>query len=432
MVNHTALRPEGMPRPGGFRADGLRGLRDALILKLTALATRSVVDGQITLTLPSGRTATIGRGTHGAHANLTLHSFAVFWTSLRRGTLGFAECYLDGSISTTDLAELFRFFIDNKANLDSAGRGWFRVRAPDLAFHIGNRNTRDGSRRNIAAHYDLGNSFYELWLDPSMTYSSACFVDADQPLEAAQHEKNARVLRALDVQPGMRLLEIGCGWGGFVEQSARAGLDVTGVTVSAEQFDYSGQRIAAAGLDHTAKINFEDYRDITGEFDRIASIEMIEAVGAEHWRDYFRVLHDRLKPGGIAVIQAITIREASWQAYSSKADFIQRYIFPGGMLPTKTHLAEHAAESGLTFETIETFAGDYARTLALWRDRVNETRHRIEALGFDQKFLRMWDYYLTYCEAGFERGVIDVGHYRFAKPATLTPRTNERQPALAY
>lgn len=413
MVNRTALLPGGMPRPAG-----LAGVRDALLLSIMAWMTRRVVDGRISLTLPSGRTATLGSGVEGADAHLALTSFAVFWAALRRGTLGFAESYIEGDIESQDLGEVFRFFIDNKANLDRAGRGLFSVRRPDLAYRDGNRNTRDGSRRNIAAHYDLGNAFYELWLDPGMTYSSACFSAAEQTLEEAQAEKNRRILDALEVTSGMRLLEIGCGWGGFALAAAQKGLQVTAITLSVEQLKYATRRVEAAGCASSVDVRFEDYRDVRGAFDRIASIEMIEAVGEENWSTYFKVLHDLLAPGGVAVIQAITIRESSWSAYRAKTDFIQRYIFPGGMLPTKSHVREHAANAGLDLEVIGTFAADYSRTLAAWRDRVRESWPRLRALGFDERFLRMWDYYLTYCEIGFDRGVCDVGHYRLRKPAT--------------
>ena len=250
-----------------------------------------------------------------------------------------------------------------------------------------------------------------------MTYSSAVFTGPEVSLAAAQDEKYARVIAALGLEDGHRVLEIGCGWGGFAEAAARSGAFVDGITLSREQLAYASERIARAGLDARVRLRFEDYRDTTGGFDRIASIAMVAAVGEPHWPVYFAPLHDRLVPGGVAVLQAITIREQSYAAYRERPDFIQRYVFPGGMLPTRTIMADQAERAGLTFEPLETFGASYARTLAIWRDRFEAAWPRIAALGFDDRFRRLWNFYLTYCEVGFERGVVDVGLYRFTRPA---------------
>jgi cyclopropane-fatty-acyl-phospholipid synthase len=413
MQDQTTLSDDRMSRP-----QGLAAMRDTALLGICNIVLRNRLKGRIRLTLPSGVTRTIGRD-GGADGRLKLNNFRLVWSGIRRGTLGFAEAVLDDHAETPDLAELFRFFIDNKRELDTAGGGFFRVRRSDRDFHAERRNSRDGSRRNIAAHYDLGNDFYAAWLDPGFTYSSARFTRPDLDLAAAQDEKVREVVDALGVRAGHRVLEIGCGWGGFAEAACRAGASVHGITVSENQLAFATDRMSRAGLADRAKIVFEDYRDTVGEFDRIASIEMIEAVGEEHWDDYFATLRNRLVPGGLAVIQAITIREQSFPAYRAKADFIQRYIFPGGMLPTKSAMAACAQRHGLDFETVRTFAPDYARTLSLWRERFHANWPRIAALGFDDRFRRMWDYYLVYCEVGFQRGVIDVGHYRLTKPAGL-------------
>jgi cyclopropane-fatty-acyl-phospholipid synthase len=391
-----------------------RQRRDDLILACCRRALRDVSAGRLTLRMPSGQTASLGQGGT-ANADLTLNNFAVFWKSLRRGSIGFAEGYMNRDCDTRELGELFRFFIDNKRALAEAGRGGFRVRLPDRMMHRLRRNTRSGSRRNIAAHYDLGNAFYAPWLDTSMTYSSAVYTAPNATLDAAQEEKYRRIFAALELKPGMRLLEIGCGWGALAERAARLGVNVTAVTISQEQLAYARQRIASADLTDRVDVQFCDYRDITGTYDRIVSIEMIEAVGEDHWPDYFRVLSERLAPGGHAVLQAITIAEAEFETYRRKADFIQTYIFPGGMLPTPQRMAEQGENVRLGFQVLDTFGTGYAATLRAWRTRFLDAWPKLQSQGFDERFRRMWIYYLTYCEIGFDKGAIDVGLYKFTK-----------------
>jgi len=394
---------------------GMSGWLDDVVARLVTAALPDTLVGRMRLTLPSGRDVIVG-GPGGADAAVTLRNYGLVWKAATRGTIGFADAFVSGAIETRDLAEVLRFFIDNRPTLERAGRGLFSVRLPDRLYHRARRNTRAGSRRNIAAHYDLGNAFYAHWLDAGMSYSSGIYRTTATTLQAAQVEKNRALLAALDLQPGHRLLEIGCGWGGLAEAAGRHGASVTAVTVSAEQEAHARQRIAAAGLQDRVDIRFQDYRDVTGTFDRIASVEMVEAVGEERWPLYFRALHDRLAPGGVVVLQAITIREKSFKGYRRKPDFIQRYIFPGGMLPTKAALVRQATEQGLSFEIVETFAASYARTLADWRQRFERAWPEIQKLGFDERFRRMWIYYLIYCQVGFEQGVIDVGFYRFKRP----------------
>lgn len=374
--------------------------------------------GAVTVIFPNGRTSTVGDPTTGEHATLRLNNFRVLTEATRRGTVGFAAAYMRGDIEVDDLTALFRFFLQNRDMFEHANPGFFRKAAGDLHYHLSRRNTLEGSKKNIAEHYDLGNDFYGMWLDPSMTYSSAIFTSGDQSLEAAQLAKYRRVADMAGVKPGSSVLEIGCGWGGFAETVARDyQAHLRGITLSAEQLKFGQDRLANQGLDAFATLVFEDYRHTEGQFDHIGSIEMIEAVGEDNWPSYFQTVHDRLKPGGTAAIQAITINETDFEGYRSGPDFIQRYIFPGGMLLTKTVMREFGDKVGLRLENVENFRLSYAKTLKLWRERFLERWHMIAPLGYDEEFKRKWVYYLSYCEAGFTEGSIDVGIYQYRKPA---------------
>lgn len=373
--------------------------------------------GRLHLTLPSGRAARIGTSSGLNEGEIRIARYRALWKIWRRGALGFAEAYMDGDLDTSDLRGLFDLYYANEAALVSALPGFNATRRSDVRYHAARANTRQGSRRNIADHYDLGNAFYRLWLDESLFYSSGIYREADSTLEAAQREKLACILGALDLSAGASLLEIGCGWGAMAEAAAGRDVRVTAITISAEQLDATESRLAAAGLAPRVDLRFEDYRDTAGTFDRLVSIEMIEAVGEENWPLFFSTVADRLSPDGIAVIQAITIREDAFEGYRRNPDFIQRYIFPGGMLPTVEQMAQRATEAGLAFETVECFGQSYARTLVDWRRRFEAAWPEIEKLGFDERFRRMWLYYLAYCEVGFRRGLIDVGLYRLRKPA---------------
>jgi cyclopropane-fatty-acyl-phospholipid synthase len=419
------MQDETMVRGGWSPVNALRVWRDRLLLSMCSAATRGVDQGRLRLTLPSGASAIIGRG-GSVESHLYLRNFALFGKTIRRGTVGFADAYMAGDIHSPAIGDVLRFFIHNNAQLKASGRGLFRISKVDTNFHQRRANSRDGSKRNIAAHYDLGNAFYATWLDRTMTYSSARFTSAGVSLEAAQAEKNSRILQAMGVKAGDRVLEIGCGWGGFAEAAAAAGAHVTGLTISAEQLAYAKTRIANAGHADRCNIRFQDYRDVTGTYDAIASIEMIEAVGEENWPGYFRTIYDRLKPGGAAVIQAITIAPEHFESYRANPDFIQRYIFPGGMLPTVPAMAAHAEKVGLSLETVDRFGADYVTTLQAWTASFDKAWAQIAPMGFDEQFRRMWLYYLVYCEVAFATGVIDVGHYRLVKPATN--RTQSSQP----
>ncbi|MFK4811018.1 cyclopropane-fatty-acyl-phospholipid synthase family protein [Devosia neptuniae] len=374
--------------------------------------------GGITVIFPNGRTRTVGSPATGEHAVLRLNNFKVLTEAMQRGTVGFAAAYMRGDIEVDDLTALFRFFLQNRDMFESANPGFFRRAAGDLHYHLSRRNTLEGSKKNIAEHYDLGNDFYGMWLDPSMTYSSAVFTSGDQSLEEAQLAKYHRVADMAGITAGSSVLEIGCGWGGFAETVARDyKANLRGITLSAEQLKYGQERLAKQGLDQFATLVFEDYRHTEGQFDHIGSIEMIEAVGEDNWPSYFQTVHDRLKPGGTAAIQAITINEADFDGYRSGPDFIQRYIFPGGMLLTKTVMREFGDKVGLVLENVENFRLSYAKTLKLWRERFLERWPMIAPLGYDEEFKRKWVYYLSYCEAGFTEGSIDVGIYQYRKPA---------------
>lgn len=372
--------------------------------------------GAVTVVMPSGRTRRLGDASTGPQATIRLNNFGVLLRGLRRGEVGLADAYIAGDLDCDDLTSLFRFYLQNRPSLDKANPGIFRQAAADFAYHLSRRNTREGARQNIAEHYDLGNAFYAEWLDPTMTYSSAYFTSEDETLEQAQLAKYRRVADLAGVTEGASVLEIGCGWGGFAELAAREyGASVTGITLSNEQLKYARRRIADAGLDNRVGFRFEDYRDTSGQYDHVCSIEMIEAVGEEHWPVYFRCVHDRLKPGGTAAIQAITLPEADFENYRSTVDFIQRYIFPGGMLLTKKIIADQGRAAGLELENSDCFGLSYARTLQLWREKFIESWPNIARMGFDEIFRRKWIYYLSYCAAGFSEGAIDVGIYRLRR-----------------
>lgn len=393
---------------------GLYRLVDAALLKGLGVALSGAARGQLKLTLPSGRSAVIGRG-EGAQASLVLADYSLIWKAMRRGLVGFGDAYVSGDFETDDLKDVFRFFLDNQAATAAKLPRVMRSAANDVAYHVERRNTRSGSRRNIAAHYDLGNAFYRHWLDAGMSYSSGIYASPLSTLEEAQAAKHAHIIEALELQPEHRVLEIGCGWGALAEAIAGRVAHIDAITISEQQFETTRERLAVQVSTGSASVRFEDYRDTGGSFDRIVSVEMIEAVGADNWSTYFRTLNDRLVPGGAAVVQAITIREDLYDDYRRNPDFIQRYIFPGGMLPTVCIMRDHASAAGLELVELERFGASYARTLAEWRRRFLEAWPRIEALGFDERFRRMWSYYLTYCEAGFEHGTIDVGIYRLRK-----------------
>lgn len=337
---------------------------------------------------------------------------------LTGGTLGFAKAFIEGDVDSPDIGAVLELALANEeafAGLMAPSAligGIARVR------HRLRRNSLKGSRRNISFHYDLGNAFYELWLDRTMTYSSALYERPAQGLAEAQEVKYARIVRELGIGPDDHVLEIGCGWGGFAEYAIRAtGCRVTGLTLSHEQAKFARDRLEREGLSDRADIRLEDYRHCRGEFDKIVSIEMFEAVGEENWLVYFEAVRDRLKPGGRAMVQSITIHEDRFHSYRRNADFIQTYIFPGGMLPSVEAFNEGARRAGLEVGHMLAFGGDYDRTLLAWDHAFVANWPKIETLGFDRRFYRLWRFYLHYCAVGFRTGRIDVVQFRLDRPA---------------
>lgn len=403
-----------LPRRAELR---LQRTLDGMVLRVVRGALQGSISGRLTIALPSGASESFGQPDAGREVRIALRNYRIIPQGLRRGLLGFAECYMAGDIDCEDLGALFDFYFRNEDAIDRMGRGILQTGAFDKIFHALRFNSRAGSRRNISAHYDLGNAFYETWLGDSWFYSSGIYDSPTCTLEDSQRRKCAHIIDALKLDGSQSLLEIGCGWGAFALAAAPQAARMRAITISQEQLEHARKSVEGAGLAPKVDVVFEDYRDTQGQFDRLVSIEMIEAVGESNWGRYFKTLHDRLTPGGIGVLQAITIAPAFFETYRRTPDFIQRYIFPGGMLPTVGKMKERADEAGLAFETVETFGKSYARTLAAWREQFLDAWPRIEAQGFDERFKRMWLYYLSYCEAGFERGTIDVGLYRVTRPA---------------
>jgi cyclopropane-fatty-acyl-phospholipid synthase len=383
----------------------------------------SIRHGTLEVRLPDGSQVCCGQG--GASLTLEIGEWSVFERILARGDVGFAEAWIDGDWDSPDLPALLTLLANNRETLAHAVYGqWWRLLLARVR-HLFNDNSRRGSRRNIMAHYDLGNAFYARWLDPTMSYSSALFAKSSadstaeslaDSLEAAQLAKYRRILERLDARPGQRVLEIGCGWGGFAEVAAReAGLQVVGITLSPAQLDYARQRMARAGLDGQVRLELCDYRDLAGEqFDHIVSIEMFEAVGERWWSGYFATLKRMLAPGGRAVVQSITIRDDLFSRYRRGTDFIQQHVFPGGMLPSPSVFCGQAEKAGLAVQDAFAFGPDYARTLAAWSAAFEASWPAIEAQGFDTRFRRLWQFYLGYCQAGFNSGCTDVMQFELA------------------
>ena len=363
--------------------------------------------GLLEVRLPDGARFLFGEGEPGV--TMQVNDEAVFARVLAKGDIGLAEAYLDGDWDSPDVTALLTLLARNRDALRDAVYGSWRQLLAARLRHWFNRNSRAGSKRNIMAHYDLGNDFYRLWLDPSMSYSSALFGgNREQPLQAAQDAKYRRILGRLAAEPGQRVLEIGCGWGGFAEMATRDGLAVTGLTLSPAQLAWARQRVPSADL------RLQDYRDTAERFDHVVSIEMFEAVGERWWPTYFRTVANALKLEGRAVIQSITIRDDLFATYRRGTDFIQQYIFPGGMLPSRAEFRMQAARQGLVVREEFAFGVDYARTLALWRDAFDVHWPQVAALGFDEPFRRLWRLYLSYCEAGFLAGNVDVVQFELA------------------
>ncbi len=378
--------------------------------------------GTLHVQWPDGSTEQFGEiPTQGPalHASLHLHNWTPLTQALKSGDIGFAESYIAGDWTTHNLADLLQLLVANRRDMDDLIYGHWLGRLVYRVKHLLNRNTRSNSAKNIHAHYDLGNAFYELWLDGTMNYSSAWFDgDRSQPMAQAQSAKVRRALRMVDVKPGDRVMEIGCGWGALAEMgSTEFGAHMSGVTLSHEQLAYANRRMQALGKQDQSNLRWQDYRDINdGPYDAVCSIEMIEAVGQEYWPTYFATVAHLLKSGGKACIQSIVIDDSLFDRYVTSTDFIQQYIFPGGCLPCPREFRAQAAKAGLKVVDEMAFGLDYAETLRRWRQQFMADQAQVLALGFDLRFIRIWEFYLAYCEAAFEQHNIDVVQYTLVKP----------------
>ena len=365
--------------------------------------------GRLTLTLPDGSQHQFSGAMSGPDSDLTIHTESALRRLLHDGKMGFCEAFMDGEVSSQSLPTLIELAVLHDKYLENALKTNIFRQAGLRLFHMLRRNNKLGSAKNIAHHYDIGNSFYEAWLDPTMTYSSAVFDSETDDLTTAQLNKYKRLAELADIQPGDRVLEIGCGWGGFAKfVSQHIGAHVTGITISQAQLAYAKASLAEAGLQNKVDLKLMDYRDLQGRFDKIVSIEMFEAVGQAYWPVYFDTISRMLKSGGRAVIQSITIDHDAFQSYRDQPDFIQRYIFPGGMLPSMPMLQSPVAQAGLELVVENGYASDYARTLQEWRARFLAAWPSLAGDKFDNRFKRMWELYLAYCEGGFRAGMIDV------------------------
>lgn len=403
--------------PLKFSAARLRNGRQSFLDRVLERCFSGIAFGRLSVELPGNVRRVFEGAAPGPQATLRIRRGNFARRVLIGGDLGFAEAYMSGDWDTPDLTQLLLLGAVNEAAFgQSLSRNW-GIRLLNRIRHARRANTRSGSRRNIAAHYDLGNDFYGHWLDETMSYSSALFESLDEPLSVAQRRKYLRMAAQLDLQPGDRVLEIGCGWGGFAEiAAAEFGCHVVGLTLSREQAAFARRRMARLGLSGRVEIRLQDYRDVPECFDKVASIEMIEAVGEENWQTYFGVLERILGPGGRASLQSITIEERSFNHYRNDPDFIQKYIFPGGMLPSPERLQGAVESAGMQVEDVYFFGKSYAETLRRWQHAFIGAWSEIGALGFDRRFERMWNYYLSYCEAGFESGKIDVGQFLIVRP----------------
>ena len=368
--------------------------------------------GELRAVFPSNFQKVYSGGQVGPTADIQINSWKLVPRLLLSGDMGLAESFLSGEWETSNLTQLILLGDINQRALGNAVTPSKFINFIEKLRHQRRDNSKRGSRRNIAAHYDLGNEFYSHWLDNSMSYSSALFTNFGEELEVGQNRKYQRLAKALKLKKGDQVLEIGCGWGRFAEIAAKEyKCNVVGITLSNEQAKFAQRRMQENQLSNLVDIRIEDYRDVQGSFDKIVSIEMFEAVGEEHWRNYFETIKNRLKPGGLAGIQSITIANEFFETYKRRPDFIQKYIFPGGILPSEDKLNNAVSSAGLKILDDYYFGKSYAETLRRWQSTFEQKWDDIKNLGFDEKFQKMWRYYLSYCEAGFESGHINVGQF---------------------
>jgi cyclopropane-fatty-acyl-phospholipid synthase len=381
-----------------------------------SIARRTWEAGSLTFVLPSGREIRVEGPAPGPDGRLIVRDFHFVDRVLAGADIGFGEGYMAGEWDTPNLSALLEVFTQNFDRLEQLVTGNPWVRTLNFLAHAFNRNSKRGSKRNIVAHYDLGNAFYARWLDTGMTYSSARFERPGQSLQDAQRAKYAALARQIELRPDHHVLEIGCGWGAFAEfAAAEVGAKVTAVTISPAQYEFARERLFREGLAERAQVRLLDYRDVEGRFDRVASIEMFEAVGEAYWPRYFGKIREVLSPGGRAGLQIITIKDELFRVYRQRSDFMRKYIFPGGMLPCEARLRQETARAGLEWGAVSRFGQNYAQTLAEWGDRFEAAWEDIRALGYDERFRRLWRFYLSYCEAAFRTGRTDVVQLSLAR-----------------
>lgn len=369
--------------------------------------------GSVSISTPEGDYLNFRGKEEGEHVTLKVNDWKFCEEIFMKGDIGLGESYIKGQWESDNINKLIKFGIDNKAQLEQVIRGSFLKIIFYRMKHLLNRNSVSGSKKNIHAHYDLGNSFYKLWLDQTMTYSSALFDREGIDLVSAQERKYQNILDQLQVKAGDHILEVGCGWGGFMEYAARQGVKVTGVTISNEQYDFAVKRLEK--FEGLAQVKLLDYRKIDGKYDHIVSIEMFEALGEEYWDSYFKILYSVLKPGGKFIVQSITINDQDFKSYRKGTDFIQQYIFPGGMLPSPSVFKNVSTSQGFKLIGALEFGLDYATTLKLWEETFNSKLEQVKAQGFDEKFIRTWRFYLKYCQGGFEAKKISVYQFYLTK-----------------
>jgi cyclopropane-fatty-acyl-phospholipid synthase len=384
--------------------------RPSYAVKTLLSAMENTAHGRVALRLPDGTRREFGEGDLVCEGRI--NNWRALDTVMSRGDIGFAEAYIDGSFEADRPDQLIVWACRNERQLRKAIYGAAFSLVLERIKHKLRRNTIEGSRKNISSHYDLGNEFYGLWLDRTLTYSSALYLSGNESLEAAQEAKYERILQQAGTKQGDHILEIGCGWGGFFSYAVQSrDCQVTAVTISQKQYDACRARVEREGLTQNVNVLLEDYRKIDGKFDQIVSIEMIEAVGRSYWATYFQKVRASLNDKGKAVIQAITIREDLFDKYANGTDFIQQYVFPGGQLPTPSAVSQIGSKAGLNLINLYSLADSYEKTLHVWREKFTETREDVLKLGFNQEFMRLWDFYLAYCEGAFRIGRVGVSHF---------------------
>ena len=416
IAHDSSGRQDFLASPRALRREPELSKAPTAFRTAVSILARSWAAGDLTFVLPSAREIRFQGAHPGPSARLLVRDYAFMNRVLAAGDIGFAEAYMDEQWDTPDMAALLGAFSQNFDQIPRLALGAPVMWVINRLYHLFHDNSRQGARKNIHAHYDLGNDFYSRWLDPTMTYSAARFAYPGQPLAEAQTNKYRLLAEQMDLRPGHRVLEIGCGWGGFAEYAAReVGAHVTAITISQEQHDFARRRMFEQGLADRADIRLVDYRDVEGPFDRVASIEMFEAVGEKYWPTYFGKIAEVLAPGGQAALQIITIRDEYFDDYRKRADFIQRYVFPGGMLISEQRLRRETDHAGLSWNGISRFGQDYADTLAQWSRAFEASWPEVEELGFDERFRRLWRFYLGYCEAGFRTERTNVIHIGLSK-----------------